>query len=82
MQAESSNTNFNGVYNFCLVRHDARKFAWTGPFRNTVRVGLDCSRGMERTVQVLAAHCVLKQSSDIVASPGTMLAPALSTDRE
>jgi hypothetical protein len=34
----------------------------TGPFRNAVRVGLDCSRGMERTVQVLAAHCVLKQS--------------------
>jgi hypothetical protein len=30
--------------------HDARKFAWTGPFRNAVRVGLDCSRGMERTV--------------------------------
>ena len=28
------------------------------------------------------AHCVLKQSSDIVASPGTMLAPALLTDRE
>jgi len=25
---------------------------------------------------------VLKQSSDIVASPGTMLAPTLSTDRE
>jgi hypothetical protein len=37
---------------------------------------------MERTVQVLATHCLLKQSSDIVASPGTMLAPALSTDRE
>ena len=53
-----------------------------GPFRNVVRVGLDCLRGMERTVQVLAAHCVLKQSSDIVASPGTMLAPALLTDRE
>jgi len=52
------------------------------PFRNAVRVGLDCLRGMERTVQVLAAHCVLKQSSDIVASPGTMLAPALLTDRE
>jgi hypothetical protein len=33
-------------------------------------------------VQVLAAHCVLKQSSEILASPGTMLAPALSTDRE
>jgi len=31
-------------------------------------------------VQVLAAHCVLKQSLDIVASPGTMLTPALSTD--
>ena len=42
--------------------HDARKFACTGPFRNAVCVGLDCSRGMERTVQVLAAHCVLKQS--------------------
>jgi len=39
-------------------------------------------RGMERTVQVLATYCVLNQSSDIVASPGTMLAPALSTDRE
>jgi hypothetical protein len=38
--------------------------------------------GMDRTVQVLAVHCVLKQSSDIVASPGTMLAPTLSTDRE
>jgi len=35
---------------------------------------------MERTVQVLAAHCVLKLSSDIVASPGTNVAPALSTD--
>ena len=43
---------------------------------------LHCSQGMERTVQVLAVHCVLKQSSDILASPGTMLAPALSTDRE
>jgi len=32
----------------------------------TREVGLDCSRGMERTVQVLAAHCVLKQSADIV----------------
>ena len=53
-----------------------------GPFCNVAHVGLDCSRVMERTVQVLAAHCVLKQSSDIVASPGTMLAPALSTDRE
>ena len=52
--------------------------AWTGPFRNAVRVGLDCSRGIEHTVQVLAAHCVLKQSSDIVASPGIVLAPALS----
>jgi hypothetical protein len=37
---------------------------------------------MEHTVQVFAAHYVLKQSSDIVTSPGTMLAPALSTDRE
>ena len=54
----------------------------TGPFRNAVRVGLDCSRCMERTVQVHAVHCVSKQNSDIVASPGTMLAPALSTDRE
>ena len=53
-----------------------------GPFRNAVCVGLECSRGMERTVQVLAAHCALKQSSDILASPGTMLAPALSTDRK
>ena len=59
-----------------------RKFAWTRPFRNAVRVGLDCSRGMECTVQVLAAHCVLKQILDTVASPGTMLAPALSSDRE
>ena len=50
--------------------------------QDAVRVGLDSSRGVERTVQVLAAHCVLKQSSDIVASPGTMLAPALLTDRE
>ena len=47
---------------------DARKFAWTETLMNAV---LDCSWGMERTVQVLAAHCVLKQSSDIVASPGT-----------
>ena len=54
----------------------------TGPFRNAVRVGLDYLRGMECTVQVLAAHCVLKQSSGIMASPGTMLAPTLSTDRE
>ena len=61
--------------------HDAREFAWTKPFRNAVCVGWDCSRGIKRTVQVLAAHCSLKQSSDIVASPG-MLAPALSTDRE
>jgi hypothetical protein len=37
---------------------------------------------MERTVQVLAMLCVLKHSADIVASPGTMLAPALSKDRE
>jgi len=37
---------------------------------------------MERTVQVLAARCVLKRCSDITASPGTMLAPALSADRE
>jgi hypothetical protein len=37
---------------------------------------------MERTVQVLAVHCVLKQSSDIMASPGTTLAAALSTDKE
>ena len=43
--------------------HDARKFACTGPFQNAVSVGLDCSRGMKRTVQVLTAHCVLKQSS-------------------
>ena len=62
--------------------HDARKFACTGPFRNAVCVGLDCSRGMERTVQVLAAHGLLKQRLDMVASPGTMLAPALSKDRE
>ena len=62
--------------------HDARKFAWTGPFRNAVRDGMDCLRGKERTVQVLAAHYMLKQSSDIVARPGTMLTPALSTDRE
>jgi hypothetical protein len=34
--------------------------------------------GHEAHVQVLAAHCVLKQRSDFVASPGTMLAPALS----
>jgi hypothetical protein len=37
---------------------------------------------MERMVKVLAAHFVLKQSPDILASPGTMLAPALSTDKE
>ena len=37
---------------------------------------------MECTVHVLAAYCALKQSSDILASPGTMLAPALSTHRE
>jgi hypothetical protein len=49
-----------------------------GTFRNTVCVGLDCSRGMECTLQMLAAHCVLKHSSDIVARPGTMLAPALN----
>jgi hypothetical protein len=53
-----------------------------GPFCNVAHVGLDCSRVMERMVQVLAAHCVLKQNSDIMASLGTMLAPALSTDRE
>ena len=53
--------------------HDARKFAWTGPFRDAVRVGLDCSRGMKCTVQVLTAHRVLKPSSDILASPGTCL---------
>ena len=55
-----------------------RKFAWTGPFGNAVRVNLECSWGLERTVQVLAVHCVLKRCSDIVASPGTMLTPALS----
>ena len=33
-------------------------------------------------MHVLAAYCALKQSSDILASPGTMLAPALSTHRE
>ena len=53
--------------------HDARKFAWTRPFRDAVRVGLDCSRGMKCTVQVLTAHRVLKPSSDILASPGTCL---------
>jgi len=37
-----------------------------------VRVGLDCLWGMERTVQMLAVHCVLKQNSGILASPGTM----------
>ena len=67
-----------GLYNFSVVKcNDARKFAWTR-FRNAIRVGLDCLRGMERTVQVLATHCVSKQSSDIVASPGTTLAPALN----
>ena len=50
--------------------------------QDAVRVGLDSSRGVERTVQVLAAHCVLKQSSGIMAIPGTWLVPALSTDRE
>jgi hypothetical protein len=35
------------------------------PYRNAVRVGLDCSRGMERAVQVLAAHYGLKQIPDI-----------------
>ena len=59
-----------------------QKFAWTRPFRIAVCVGLDCLWGMKRTVQVLAAHCVLKQSSDIVASLGTMLALALLKDRE
>ena len=34
------------------------------------------------TVQVLATHCVFKRGSNIVASPGTMLAPALLTDTE
>jgi len=33
---------------------------------------------MDRTVQVLAAHCVLKRCSDLVANPGTKLVPALS----
>jgi hypothetical protein len=36
-------------------------------------------KGMEHTVQMLAAYCVLKRCSDAVASPGTMLAPALSS---
>ena len=49
---------------------------------DAVRVGLDYLRGMESTVQVLAVHCVLKQCSDIAASPGAILAPALSTDME
>jgi len=53
-----------------------------GTLQEHILVALDCLRGVERTVQVLAAHCALKQSSDIVASPGTMLAPALLTDRE
>ena len=38
--------------------------------------------GVERAVHVLAAHYMLMRCSDIVASPGTMLAPAFSTDRE
>ena len=61
MQAESSNI-ISMEYNFSSVRcNDARKIAWTGPFRNAFRVGLDCFRGMGRAVQVLAAHCVEAQ---------------------
>ena len=83
MQAEQSTTNFDRLFKYYKVKCDnARKFDWAGPLRNVVRVGLDCSRGMERKVLVLAAHCVLKQSSDIAASPGTMLAPALLAKRE
>ena len=57
-----------------------------GPFRNAARVGLECLWGVR--LQAWSAHCtcllciVLKQCSYTVASPGTMLAPALSTDRE
>jgi len=62
---------------------DAQKFAWTGPFKNAVLcwlgVPVGCAiSGMDRTVQVLAAHCLLKRCSYIVASPGARLAPALS----
>ena len=61
MQAESSNI-ISMEYNLSSVRcNDARKIAWTGPFRNAFRVGLDCFRGMDRAVQVLAAHCVEAQ---------------------
>jgi len=56
-----------------------RKLAWTGPFRNAVRAGFDCSRGMEHTVQVLAEHCVLKQSSDIVARASCSYLPSQQT---
>jgi len=38
-----------------------------GLFRNAVRVGLGCSRGMDRTLQVLAAHCELTWCSDVAA---------------
>ena len=48
--------------------------------RDPFWLGLFAGHGA--TLQVLAVYCELKQSSDIVASPGTMLAPALSTDRE
>ena len=55
--------------------------------KNAVRVGLECSwsvrvKAWSATVQVLATHCVFKRGSNIVASPGTMLAPALLTDTE
>jgi len=60
----------------------ARKFAWTGHFRNAVRVGSECLWGVRlkawSAMQVLAVHCVLQRYSDIVASTGSYLPCPLS----
>ena len=83
MQAESSNSNFDGLYNSSLVMLMTPEVCLDRAFQNVVRVGIEVLvgrpiKGMERTVQVLAAHCVLKRCSDLVANPGTKLVPALS----
>jgi len=60
---------------------DAQKFAWTEPSRNAFRVGLGCLGACDlrhgaRGADACCAMCV-KWVSDM-ASPGTLLAPALS----
>ena len=62
--------------------HDARKFAWMGSFRDAVCIGFDCSQGMEAHGAGACCALCVEAKFRTVASPGTMLAPALSLDRE